>query len=242
MSLDIRDVFVNYGKVEVLKGLSLQIEEGQISVLLGANGAGKSTLLNAISGLVRLRKGNIRFRENRIDEMSPDRIVAMGVIQIPQGRRLFGPMTVIENLKLGAYSRTNTKDVAHDMEDIFERFPRLRERRKLKSSLLSGGEQQMLAIARGLLAKPKLFLMDEPSEGLAPLIVGELASIIRRINQDGLTIVLVEHNLSLGLELAHRVHVVEDGRISFQAESSDLTGVEYAKKIYLGGEAKGARR
>ncbi len=151
-------------------------------------------------------------------------------------------MTVIENLRLGAYSRTSTKDVSRDMEDIFERFPRLRERRKLKSSQLSGGEQQMLAIARGLLAKPKLFLMDEPSEGLAPLIVGELASIIRGINQDGLTILLVEHNLSLGLELAHRVHVVEDGRISFQAESSDLSGVEYAKKIYLGGEAKEVRR
>lgn len=242
MSLDIKDVFVNYGKVEVLKGLSLRIEEGEISVLLGANGAGKSTLLNSVSGLVRLRKGDIWFKGNKIDAMSPDRIVGMGVVQIPQGRRLFGPMTVIENLRLGAYSRANAKDVAHDMEDIFERFPSLRERRRLKSSLLSGGEQQMLAIARGLLAKPNLFLMDEPSEGLAPLIVDELASIIRGINRDGLTIILVEHNLSLGLELAHRVHVVEDGRISFQAKSSDLTGLEYAKKIYLGGESEGGRR
>lgn len=237
MLLDIKDVFVNYGVVEVLKGISLEVEEREISVLLGANGVGKSTLLNAISGLVHFRGGSIWFKGNRIDVMPSHQIVTMGIVQVPQGRRLFGPMTVLENMKLGAYSR-NVKDITHDIEHIFERFPRLKERRKLKSSLLSGGEQQMLAIARGLLAKPKLFLMDEPSEGLAPLMVDELASIITGINRDGITIVLVEHNLSLGLDLAHRVHVIEDGRISFEAKSTDLSGVEYAKKIYLGGEAE----
>ena len=235
MLVSIEDAFVNYGEVQILKGISLGVVEGEISVLLGANGAGKSTLLNAVSGLIRLQRGRIWFKETRIDAMPPHQIVTSGIIQIPQGRRLFGPLTVLENLKLGAYSRSG-KEIANEMENVFDRFPRLKERQKLKSGLLSGGEQQMLSIARGLLAKPKLLLMDEPSEGLAPLIVDELASIISMINRDGITIVLVEHNLRLGLDLAHSVHVVEDGKISFESKSSDLSGVEYAKKIYLGGE------
>jgi branched-chain amino acid transport system ATP-binding protein len=235
MFLSVRDLLVNYGKLEVLKGVSLEIEEGKISVLLGANGSGKSTLLKTISGLYRPIAGSIWFQDRRIDEVSPHDIVRLGIAHVPEGKRVLTTMTVMENLEMGAYARKNKREIARDIEAICERFPVLEQKRNEKSGNLSGGEQQTLIIARALMAKPRLLLLDEPAQGLSPLLVNEIADIITGISRDGVTIVLVEHNLRLGLSLAHRVYVLENGIIAFQAKSTDLSGVEYAKKIYLGG-------
>jgi branched-chain amino acid transport system ATP-binding protein len=218
-----RDLFVNYGKLEVLKGVSMEIEEGRISLLLGANGSGKSTLLKTISGLHRPISGSIWFEERKIDEMASDDILRLGIAHVLEGRRIFPRMTVLENLELGAYSRSN------------KRFPILRQKRKEKSGNMSGGEQQTLVIALALMTKARLLLMDEPSQGLSPLIVNEVADTITRLNRDGMTIILVEHNLRLGLSIADKIYVLENGRIAFEANSTDLSGVEYAQKIYLGG-------
>ena len=234
MFLSVKDLFVNYGKLEVLKGVSLDIPEGKICVLLGANGSGKSTLLRTISGLIRPISGSIWFQERRIDVMAPYNIVKLGISQIPEGRRVFAPMTVLDNLKMGAYSRRDKKEIAKDIEAMFDRFPVLGEKRSEVSSKLSGGQQQTLAVARALMAKPRLLLMDEPAQGLSPVVVNEVADVITSINQDGITIILVEHNLRLGLSLAHKVYVLENGKIAFEAKSTDLSGIEYAKKIYLG--------
>jgi branched-chain amino acid transport system ATP-binding protein len=235
MFLSLRDLFVNYGKLEVLKGVSMEIEKGRISLLLGANGSGKSTLLKTISGLNRPISGSIWFEEGRIDEMASDDRLRLGIAHILEGRRIFPRMTVLENLELGAYSCSNTGEIARDIEAMYERFPILRERRKEKSGSLSGGEQQTLVIARALMTKAKLLLMDEPSQGLSPLLVNDVAKTITGLNREGLTIILVEHNLRLGLSIADKIYVLENGRIAFEANSTDLSGVEYAKKIYLGG-------
>jgi len=235
MVLSVRDLFVNYGKVEVLKGVSIEIEEGRISLLLGANGSGKSTLLKTISGLHRPISGSIWFEERRIDEMTSDDILRLGIAHVLEGRRIFPRMSVLENLELGAYSRSNKREIARDIETLYERFPILRHKRKQKSGALSGGEQQTLVIALALMTKARLLLMDEPSQGLSPLIVNEVADTITRLNRDGMAIVLVEHNLRLGLSIADKIYVLENGRIAFEANSTDLSGVEYAQKIYLGG-------
>ncbi|MFX0197193.1 MAG: ABC transporter ATP-binding protein [Candidatus Hodarchaeota archaeon] len=235
MFLNIRDLFVNYGRLEVLKGVSLEVEEGKISLLLGANGSGKSTLLKTISGVNRPESGDIWFRGRRIDSTPPHQIIRSGIAHIPQGRRLFPDMTVLENLKLGAYSRKNRKELVRDIEAIYRRFPVLGQKPREESGKLSGGEQQQLAIARALMTKAELLLMDEPSQGLSPVLVNEVADTITGLNRDGLTIILVEHNLRLGLSLADRIYVLENGKISFETKSTELSGVEYAKKIYLGG-------
>jgi len=235
MFLSIKDLFVNYGTLEVLKGVSLEVAEGEISLLLGANASGKSTLLKAISGLCHAASGTIWFQDIRIDRLPIDVRLQSGIAHMPEGKRLFTKMSVEENLLMGAYSRKKGREIAKDIEAIYERFPVLRQKRREPSNNLSGGQQQILAISRALMAKPKLVLMDEPSQGLAPLAVGEIADVVTEINRSGITILLVEHNLRLGLSIAQRVYVLENGKISFEAKSTDLSQVEYAKKIYLGG-------
>ncbi|MCL5960191.1 MAG: ABC transporter ATP-binding protein [Chloroflexi bacterium] len=238
MHVNVQDIFVNYGSFEVLSGVNLKIEDGKINVLLGVNGSGKTTLLKTICGLLHPSRGTIWYEERRIDGLPAYQITRLGIGHIPQGRMVFGDMTVVENLKVGAYSRSNGREVSADIEAMYERFPRLKERQKSKAGLLSGGEQQMLAIARALMARPKLLLMDEPSEGLSPKVVEEVANIITGINRDGITILLVEHNLRLGLSLAHNVFVLEDGVIGLEAQASDLSRSEFAKRIHLGGKAE----
>lgn len=235
MFLKIMDLYMNYGKTEVLKGASLEIDEGKISLLLGANGSGKSTLLKTISGLNRPFSGSIWFREERIDGIATHSIVKLGIAHVPEGRQVFAPLTVEQNLELGAYSRANGHEIERDIEAMYKRFPVLGRKKKQISGKLSGGEQQTLAIARALMAKPKLLLMDEPAQGLSPVVVNEIAEIIKSLRDGGITIIIVEHNIKLGLSLADKVFVLENGKIAFTAEVSDLSAVEYAKKIYLGG-------
>lgn len=233
--LSIRDLFVNYGELEILKGVSLEIEEGQIGVLLGANGSGKSTLLKVISGLHTAAAGSIWFQGKRIDTMYAPKIVGTGISHVPEGRKLFTTLTVKDNLRLGAFSRKDKAGIKKDLAALFERFPVLGRKQNDPSGSLSGGEQQLVAIGRALMAKPRMLLMDEPSQGLAPIVVGELADTIRGINAEGITIIIVEHNLRLGLSIAHQVFVLENGKIAYEGKASDLSNVEYAKKIYLGG-------
>jgi len=236
MFFSIRDLCVNYEQLEVLKGVSLDIPEGEISVLLGANGSGKSTLLRTISGLHRPISGSILYQDERIDGLAPHEIIRRGIAHVPEGRQVFASLTVKKNLEMGAYSRKGKKEIFKDIEAMFNRFPVLRQRQKMLGDKLSGGEQQTLAVARALMTKPRLLLMDEPAQGLSPLVVNEVADIVTEINRSGVTIILVEHNLRLGLSLAHKVYVLESGKIAFEAKATDLSGVEYAKKIYLGGQ------
>jgi branched-chain amino acid transport system ATP-binding protein len=234
MFLSVKDIYVNYGQLEVLKGISMDIEEGKINVLLGANGCGKSTLLKTISGINVPLSGSIHFIGTRIDHMPAHKIVGLGIGQVPEGKRLFKDMTVQDNIEMGAYLRNNKKEINKDIDDIFQRFPVLKIKRNEICSQMSGGEQQMLAIARALMSKPKLLLMDEPAQGLSPIVVDEVARIIMEINKTGITIILIEHNLRLGLAIANWVYVLESGKIVLKAKASELSEVEYAKKIYLG--------
>jgi branched-chain amino acid transport system ATP-binding protein len=234
MLLNIQDLVVNFGELEVLKGVSLNIPEGEISLLLGANGSGKSTLLKTISGLNHSVSGSIWFQNKKISGTPTHEIVKLGLAHVLERRRIFTSMTVQENLEMGAYLRKNKREIAEDIQAMYDRFPVLGRKRNEKSLKMSGGEQQTLVIAQALMAKPKLLLMDEPSQGLSPSIVGEVANTIKGINQSGITVVLVEHNLRLGLNLAHRVFVLENGKIAFEAKATDMSQVEYAKKIYLG--------
>ncbi len=235
MFLSVRDLYVNYGKTEVLKGTSLEGEEGKIYLLLGANGSGKSTLLKTISGLKTPASGSIWFQGKMITGVTPHNIVRLGIGHIPEGRQVFAPLTVQQNLELGAYSRRDRREIARDIDAMYQRFPVLGRKRKQISGKLSGGEQQILATARALMAKPKLLLMDEPAQGLSPVAVSEIAEIITGLNQDGITLIIVEHNIKLGISLADKIHVLESGKIAFTAKASDLSAVEYAKKIYLAG-------
>jgi len=235
MLLSIKDLYVNYGKTEVLKGASLEGEEGKIYLLLGANGSGKSTLLKTISGLKTPASGSIWFQGKMITGVTPHNIVRLGIGHIPEGRQVFAPQTVQQNLELGAYSRRDRREIARDIDAMYQRFPVLGRKRKQISGKLSGGEQQILATARALMAKPKLLLLDEPAQGLSPVVVSEIADIITGLNQDGITLIIVEHNIKLGISLADKIHVLESGKIAFTAEASDLSAVEYAKKIYLAG-------
>jgi branched-chain amino acid transport system ATP-binding protein len=234
MYLSIRDLYVNYGKLEVLKGVSLEVEEGKITLLLGANGSGKSTMLKTISGLISPIGGSIWFKDKRVDTLATVERLREGLAHMPEGKRLFTEMSVKENLLIGAYSRKNRKEIEKDIETVYELFPILRKRENNRSDKLSGGEQQMLVFARALMIKPKLLLMDEPAQGLSPILVNQVANIVTQINRSGITILLVEHNLRLGLSIADKVFVLENGKIAFEATSTDLSQVEYAKKIYLG--------
>jgi branched-chain amino acid transport system ATP-binding protein len=235
MLLTVRDLIVRIGRIEVLRGAGLEVGEGQIVALLGANGAGKSTTLKTISGLLRPASGEILFKGEAIHRMSPREIVSKGIVQVPEGRRLFPRMTVMENLEIGAYLRTDPKaGLQRDMEEIFEHFPVLRERRKQEAGSMSGGEQQMLAIGRSLMAKPRLLLLDEPSLGLAPLMVEEISKIIEKISRGGVTILLVEQNAEMALEIAHQGYVLETGRITLSGPASELLASETIRQAYLG--------
>jgi branched-chain amino acid transport system ATP-binding protein len=231
----IRNMHVFYGRVEALKGVSLDAGQGSIVTLIGANGAGKSTTLRAISGLVRPASGEIVFRGKRIDSLSPQDVVRGGIAHVPEGRRVFPFMTVRENLNMGAFRRKGKEEIRRDLEGIFEHFPILRERRSQQAGSLSGGEQQMLAIGRALMSQPSLLLLDEPSLGLAPLMVREVGRIIGEINQRQVGIILVEQNATMALRIAHKGYVLETGSIALQGLASDLIDNEHVKKAYLGG-------
>ncbi|HEX3012091.1 MAG TPA: ABC transporter ATP-binding protein [Syntrophomonadaceae bacterium] len=233
--LKVRDIDVYYGAIHALKKLSIDVEQGSIVTLIGANGAGKTTTLKTISGLLRPKNGSVSFKDADITRVAPEKIVGLGISQVPEGRRVFPSMTVFENLELGAYLRKDKKAIDDDMENVFTRFPRLKERRKQSAGTLSGGEQQMLAIGRALMARPQLLLMDEPSMGLAPLLVKEIFEIIKDINAKGTTILLVEQNANMALSIATKAYVIETGEIVLQGTAEQLMKSEEVKKAYLGG-------
>jgi len=231
----IRNLRVFYGRVEALKGISLEVDQGAIVTLIGANGAGKSTSLRAISGLVHPASGEIVFQGKRIDSLSPQDVVRGGIAHVPEGRRVFPFMTVRENLNMGAFRRKDKEEIKKNLEGVFEHFHILRERRSQRAGSLSGGEQQMLAIGRALMSQPTLLLLDEPSLGLAPLMVKEVGRIIGEINQRQVGIILVEQNAHMALRIARKGYVLETGSIALQGPASDLIDNEHVKKAYLGG-------
>jgi branched-chain amino acid transport system ATP-binding protein len=235
MLLALQGITVHYEKVEVLRNISMRIDEGEIVTLIGANGAGKTTTLRVISGLKRLTSGEIWYEGKNIGQMSPEKIVELGIAHVPEGRRVFTNMTVYENLVLGAFSRKDKNEIEKDLEERYRQFPRLKERKKQQAGSLSGGEQQMLAIARALMARPKLMLLDEPTMGLAPLVVSLVADIIREINQNRVSVLLVEQNARVALRLAEKGYVMETGSIVVQGASKAIKENEHVKQAYLGG-------
>jgi branched-chain amino acid transport system ATP-binding protein len=238
MLLELEDVHVHYGKVEALKGVTVSVDEGEIVTLIGANGAGKTTTLKAISGVRPVSSGRVRFEGEDITNLSACKLVDRGLLQAPEGRGIFPGMSVLENLEMGAYAHRN-KGMQPDLERVFELFPRLLERRTQPGGTLSGGEQQMLAIGRALMGRPKLLLLDEPSMGLAPRLVAQIFSIITEINQQGTTILLVEQNATQALQRAHRAYVLEVGRVVKSAEASLLLDDDDVRAAYLGGRRSG---
>jgi branched-chain amino acid transport system ATP-binding protein len=232
--LEVEDVHVYYGAIHALKGVSLDVGEGEIVTLIGANGAGKSTTLRAINGLNRPREGTIRFQGSDITEAHPHAIVKGGIAQSPEGRRLFPRMSVTENLEMGAFQRTDKENFAADMERVFELFPRLHERRQQKAGTMSGGEQQMCAIGRALMARPKLLLLDEPSMGLAPIFVDRIFETIVEVNKAGTPVLLVEQNALMALDVAKRAYVMETGRIALEGPAAELKTNERVRATYLG--------
>ena len=233
--LRVTDLEVYYGAIHALKGLSLEVNEGEIVTLIGANGAGKSTTLRTISGLIAPKSGTITFEGTNIAGKGAHEIVRAGISQVPEGRRIFAEMTVLENLELGAFTRSDKDGIAADMEMVFTRFPRLKERITQQAGTLSGGEQQMLAMGRALMSRPRLLLLDEPSMGLAPLLIKEIFSIIVDINKAGTTILLVEQNANMALSIADRAYVLETGRITLSGDAKELAASEDVRKAYLGG-------
>ena len=233
--LEVNDIHVYYGAIHALKGVSLSVKEGQIVALIGANGAGKSTTLRTISGLLRPRVGDITFEGDSITKKNVQSIVRSGISQVPEGRRIFAPLTVLENLELGAFTRKDKDGVAHDMELVFKRFPRLAERKKQLAGTLSGGEQQMLAMGRALMSRPRLLLLDEPSMGLSPLFVKEVFDIIQHINEQGTTILLVEQNAHMAMSIADYAYVLETGKITLEGPGQELMQSETVRAAYLGG-------
>lgn len=232
--LKIDNLKVNYGGIKALRGISLKVEEGKIVTLIGANGAGKSTTLKAITGLIKTREGSIDFNGNNLLKMKPKDIVSTGISLVPEGRRVFANLTVLENLKMGAYLRNDDEGIKKDMDWVYELFPRLKERTWQESGTLSGGEQQMLAIGRGLMARPKVLMMDEPSLGLAPIVVKDMFNIIEEINRSGVTILLIEQNANAALKIAHEAYVLETGNITMEGTGKELMTNPKIKEAYLG--------
>jgi len=233
--LDVKDITIHYHKVAAVRNVSIEVEEGGVVTLIGANGAGKTTTLRAISGLKHPTTGEIWFEGQRIDRLVPEKINRLGIAQVPEGRRLFPQMTVLENLLMGAFLRGDVDEINRDLEGVLGHFPILKERRKQAAGTLSGGEQQMLAMGRALMSNPKLLLLDEPSLGLSPLMCAEIARIIKDIHDEGRTIVLVEQNARLALALAQKGYVLETGNIVLKGDAKDLRENEQVKKAYLGG-------
>jgi branched-chain amino acid transport system ATP-binding protein len=233
--LKLEDITVHYGAVEAIKGVSLQVDKGSITSLVGGNGAGKSTVLKTISALLHPTTGEIWFKGHRIERWSPPEIVRSGIAHVPEGRRVFARMTVMENLRAGAYSRKERNRVAADLARVLDYFPILGSRQKQMAGTLSGGEQQMLAIARALMSAPELILMDEPSLGLAPIVISEIARIVSEIRQAGVTVLLVEQNVRLALESADKLYVLETGKVVLEGAPAELRDTEEVKRAYLGG-------
>ena len=232
--LEIRNLVVSYGGIEAVKDISLDVEQGKIVTLIGANGAGKSTTLKSIAGIVKPKSASIKLNGEEICGKSPDYIVSKGVTLVPEGRRVFANLTVLENLKIGAYLRKDKAGIKADMEHVFELFPRLKEREWQAAGTLSGGEQQMLAVGRARMSKPKVIMMDEPSLGLAPLVVKGIFDIIRTVNQEGITVLLIEQNANMALKVADRGYVMETGRITMEGTGLELLENEEIKEAYLG--------
>jgi len=234
MLLGIKNLSVHYGKIATIKGISIEVREGELATLLGANGAGKSTLLKTLSGLLKAHSGEMIYLGRHLETMSPDAIVRSGISHCPEGRKVFPRQTVYENLRLGAYSRKDG-EVEKDIEGFFDKFPRLRERRNHRAGHLSGGEQQMLVICRALMSRPKLLLLDEPSMGLAPLVVREVFNIIKEIQREGVTVLLVEQNAKMALKIADRGYILEVGRVVAEDSALSLLRSETVRRSYLGG-------
>ncbi|MCI6952416.1 MAG: ABC transporter ATP-binding protein [Spirochaetia bacterium] len=233
--LKVTDLAVSYGAIKALRGISFEVNTGEIITLIGSNGAGKTTTLHAISNIIKKSAGEIRFEDESIGDLAPDAIVKKGLIHVPEGRRIFANLTVKENLEMGAFTRTDKAEIKTDMEMVYGMFPRLKERLKQISGTLSGGEQQMLAMGRALMSKPKLLLLDEPSMGLAPILVDEIFSIIQQINKAGTTILLVEQNAYKALSIASRAYILETGLITKSGNAKDLIKDNSVKVAYLGG-------
>jgi branched-chain amino acid transport system ATP-binding protein len=235
MMLEIKDLSVYYGKAKALDGISLNVDQGEVVSIVGANGAGKTTVLRTISGLKKPTAGEIRFQNKRIDGLPAHEVVKMGIAQIPAGRMIFAPMSVQDNLKIGAFLRNDTEKINQDLDHVYQLFPILKEKQNQGGGSLSGGQQQMLAIGRALMARPKLLLMDEPSTGLSPILVAEVAEIITDINKEGISILLVEQNCRMALKLAKRAYILELGSVALNGQACDLIDNEFVKKSYLGG-------
>jgi len=234
MQLEITDLTVKYGRAEALKGINMQVDQGEVVALIGANGAGKTTLMRTISGLKSASFGQIVFEDERIDKLRAHEVVKRGIAHVPEGRLVFAPMTVMDNLRMGAYLRRDKAQVEADFQDMFEHFPVLKERRNQRAGSLSGGEQQMLAFARALMAKPKLVLMDEPSMGLSPLLVEQIGEIVADIGRRGLSVLLVEQNAGLALSISDRAYVLEVGSIVLEGSAQNVAADEGVKRAYLG--------
>ena len=232
--LEIKDLCVNYGMIAALKGISFEVNEGEVIALIGANGAGKTTTLHTITGLLPVKSGSIMFKGKDLTKTPPHKIVSMGMAHVPEGRRIFQNLTVLDNLKLGAFTRKDKDGIAEDLKKVYDRFPRLAERKNQIAGTLSGGEQQMLAMGRALMSKPSIIVMDEPSMGLSPILVSEIFDIICSIRQSGTTVLLVEQNAKKALSIADRAYVLETGKIVLSGKASDLINDESIKKAYLG--------
>ncbi len=232
--LKITDLQVYYGVIQAIKGISFEVNQGEVIALIGANGAGKTTILQTVTGLIRSKAGTIEFEGQDITKMPGHKIVSLGMAHVPEGRRVFADLTVLENLKIGAYTRSDKQEIADTLDRIYKRFPRLEERKSQLAGTLSGGEQQMLAMGRALMSQPKIILMDEPSMGLSPLFVSEIFDIIREISSGGTTVLLVEQNAKKALSIADRAYVLETGNIVLEGKASDLMNDDSVKKAYLG--------
>lgn len=232
--LTLDQLYVNYGAIKALKSISCEVKQGEIVALIGANGAGKTTILNAISGIVPTLSGTVTFLGETITAIPPHEIVKRGISQVPEGRRVFANMSVLENLEMGAYIRNDSAEILKEIDQVFARFPRLLERKKQLAKTLSGGEQQMLAMGRALMSRPKLLLLDEPSMGLAPMLVAQIFAIIEEINASGTTIMLVEQNANMALSIAHRAYVLETGEVVLQGDAKELAANPEVRKAYLG--------
>ena len=233
--LEINDLHVNYGMIAALKGISFEVNEGEVISLIGANGAGKTTTLHTLTGLISAKSGSIKFNGVELTKTPAHKIVEMGIAHVPEGRRIFQNLTVLDNLKLGAFTRKDKENIPKDIQDIYERFPRLAERKNQIAGTLSGGEQQMLAMGRALMSHPKLLMLDEPSMGLAPILVEQIFDIIRQLHKNGTTILLVEQNAQMALSVADRAYVLETGKITLSGTGKELAESDEVRKAYLGG-------